>query len=673
MFISSSTTLVSLVALSVFCNAVPTPGSRSHSLHEKRSALPRLWARGSRVDGDDILPVRIGLTQTNIEEHGYDHLLDVSHPDSPNFGKHWTAEQVNDMFAPSEETVQAVRGWLISFGIEKNAILHSENKGWIAMEIPAWQAENLFQTEYYEHVHSISGKVKIGSDDYAIPEDVKAHIDYISPGVKLSHSLKKTIVKRSSEVTKHRRPGGPFKKVPPKNPWPWHPPPGSGQLPPNLQDCGRNMTPVCIKALYTIPDAHRKDNVNALGLYESGDIYSQEDLNSFFALYAPNVPQGTHPLLQSIDGGQAPVPADSEYNTGESDIDMDIAYSLIYPQTVTLYQVDDNIEALEDGGFNNFLDALDGSYCTYTAYGITGNSPGIDPEYPDPSSGGYKGPLQCGAYKPTRVISVSYGVAEFDAPLAYTKRQCNEFLKLGLQGHTIAYASGDYGVASFPGDDSDSGCLGANQTVYNPSFPTCPYVTNVGATRLYDTQTVKDPESALQANLGPGAEQFASAGGFANYFPVPDYQKSAVAHYFKEHDPKLPYYVINADASNIGANGGVYNRVGRGFPDVSANGAELRAFNGGTNYHFYGTSLSAPIWGSIITLINEERTAIGKGPVGFINPVLYANPGVFNDIKNGSNPGCGGPGFAAVEGWDPVTGLGTPKYPALLGLFLSLP
>jgi tripeptidyl-peptidase-1 len=116
-------------------------------------------------------------------------------------------------------------------------------------------------------------------------------------------------------------------------------PPGAGQLPADLQDCGRNITPTCLKALYGIPDAHIKDDVNALGLFESGDIYSQEDLNLFFAQYAPNVPQGTHPLLDSVDGGQAPVAPDSEYNTGESDIDMDIAYSLIYvsPSLINLW------------------------------------------------------------------------------------------------------------------------------------------------------------------------------------------------------------------------------------------------------------------------------------------------------------------------------------------------
>jgi len=58
----------------------------------------------------------------------------------------------------------------------------------------------------------------------------------------------------------------------------------------------------------------------------------------FFAAYAPNVPQGTHPVLESIDGGVAPVAIGSDYNSGESDIDFDLAFSLTYPQTITLYQ-----------------------------------------------------------------------------------------------------------------------------------------------------------------------------------------------------------------------------------------------------------------------------------------------------------------------------------------------
>jgi tripeptidyl-peptidase I len=44
-----------------------------------------------------------------------------------------------------------------------------------------------------------------------------------------------------------------------------------------------------------------------------------------------------------------------------------------------------------------------------------------------------------------------------------------------------------------------------------------------------------------------------------------------------------------------------------------------------------------------------------------------------NDIVTGENYGCGGKAFNAIEGWDPVTGLGTPDYKRLLELYLSLP
>jgi len=36
--------------------------------------------------------------------------------------------------------------------------------------------------------------------------------------------------------------------------------------------------------------------------------------------------------------------------------------------------------------------------------------------------------------------------------------------------------------------------------------------------------------------------------------------------------------------------------------------------------------------------------------VGFINPVLYANPTALNDITSGGNAGCGTGGFTAVPG-----------------------
>ena len=53
----------------------------------------------------------------------------------------------------------------------------------------------------------------------------------------------------------------------------------------------------------------------------------------------------------------------------------------------------------------------DGSYCTYSAFGETGDNNTLDATYPNK---GYKEKLQCGVFEPTNVISFSYELAEFN-------------------------------------------------------------------------------------------------------------------------------------------------------------------------------------------------------------------------------------------------------------------
>jgi tripeptidyl-peptidase-1 len=214
----------------------------------------------------------------------------------------------------------------------------------------------------------------------------------------------------------------------------------------------------------------------------------------------------------------------------------------------------------------------------------------------------HKGQLQCGVYKPTNVISASYGQAESDLPIGYTKRQCNEFMKLGLQGHSILAASGDYGVASFAGDPEADGCLGPEGTIFNPQYPgNCPYITSVGGTQLYPDQTVFDRESVMHVNLSGTAQNFSSSGGFSNYFPQPSYQQAAIKEYFEIADLKYPYY--SEFSPDFNTTTGLYNRIGRGYPDISANGANFRAFTDGFDYHWYGTSLASPLVASVLTLV----------------------------------------------------------------------
>jgi tripeptidyl-peptidase-1 len=87
-----------------------------------------------------------------------------SHPDSKSYAKHWTAEQVDDTFAPDQKTVDMVREWLIDFGIDSGRITHSDNKGWLAFDATTDEAERLLHTKYDLYEHASTGHVTPACD-----------------------------------------------------------------------------------------------------------------------------------------------------------------------------------------------------------------------------------------------------------------------------------------------------------------------------------------------------------------------------------------------------------------------------------------------------------------------------------------------------------------------------
>lgn len=65
---------LAIAAIAACSSAAPT--TIRHVLHEERHAPAKDWVKGARIEKAAVLPVRIGLTQTNLE-NGYDHLMDV--------------------------------------------------------------------------------------------------------------------------------------------------------------------------------------------------------------------------------------------------------------------------------------------------------------------------------------------------------------------------------------------------------------------------------------------------------------------------------------------------------------------------------------------------------------------------------------------------------------------
>ena len=324
----------------------------THVQHEKRSATSDSpWQRKSRVQADAIVPLRIGLVQTNLEK-GYEHLLSISHPESSSYGQHLSADEVHELFAPATESVEAVRTWLVSSGIEVDDIIHSDNKGWLALDLPASSVERPFGTSLHEYEHKSSGDLRLGCEEYHLPSHLVEHVDYITPGVKFSAPVKRLLARSDLELERLRSSGLQTRS----------PTEAQASLPQDLQHCDTNITTQCIRALYGIPANTHADPANAPGFFEQGDYYSQEDLDLFFTKLAPWIPNGTEPKKQLIDGAKDPYPSNSTLVTGEADGDLQVSFGLVYPTVPIVYQVDDQYIATAElekfNLFNTFLDAV---------------------------------------------------------------------------------------------------------------------------------------------------------------------------------------------------------------------------------------------------------------------------------------------------------------------------
>ncbi|KAG6837110.1 hypothetical protein H0H93_014714 [Arthromyces matolae] len=447
----------------------------------------------------------------------------------------------------------------------------------------------------------------LACDSYTLPDDISTLVDFITPTVQMHPTAPVSRVRRAS----HSKPENHYVKR------------TDGPL-----GCDRAVTPGCLRSLYNMTYTPQAADRNSLG------IGSLEQ--------------------------------DASTSGGEAGWILQYAMTLVQPQSVQLLQIG-NSQIPEFRSFNEWLDAVDESYCTLQG----GDDLTYDPTLPNPLPGGFKG-HSCGTVTVPYVVSNSQGDQESRFSQFYLERQCAEFGKLGLMGVTVLYSAGNTGVSGIQSGYclDKNGSMNPNATHFNPSWPaSCPWVTAVGGTQVIPgAEAVPGAEEVWNQEIIPGFFE-SGGGGFSNRFPVPKYQKRAVEVYLatlRKNDPKKLE---------------LFNNAGRAYPDLSANANSFVNVDNGSFTLSSGTSGSVPSVAAIITLVNDARLAAGKKPVGFINPTIYspAFSSAFNDITNGTSQGCRGlqgeqgGGFKADKGWDPASGLGSPNLGKLIEQWLLLP
>ena len=215
------------------------------------------------------------------------------------------------------------------------------------------------------------------------------------------------------------------------------------------------------------------------------------------------------------------------------------------------------------------------------------------------------------------VVSNSYGSGEFNGETNYD----SQFTTNPNVAYTVS--TGDGGA---PGE----------YPAYSPN------VVAVGGTSL--------TLLGLKGQYGLESGWSGSGGGVSQYESVPSFQ------------------------SSNGVNNGA-----RSIPDVSMDANPntgvyvYDSYDGGPNgyYEVGGTSLSSPMWAGLIALGDQARGTAGALNSAGVLDALYgaydsSNYSTdFHDVTTGSN------GHSAGTGYDLVTGIGTPKAPAIVSLLGS--
>lgn len=244
------------------------------------------------------------------------------------------------------------------------------------------------------------------------------------------------------------------------------------------------------------------------------------------------------------------------------------------------------------------------------------------------------------------VISISWGNTEDHGD---KKSEMERVLRQAAHKRiTVCVATGDGGSSNYRNQQTGAAIPAPDGHAHVQYPASSPWVLACGGTELV-TMNHKHYEAVWNnSSIGGGA----GGGGVSNVFPRPAYQLQA-----------------GIDIKSI--NDGKSMRVVPDVAGLAADGDWVIA-EGGKSTPIGGTSAVAPLWASLIALVNEQRAAAGKVRLGFINKRLYelGAKGLMSDVLLGNNrSGPHYPGYDATPGFDACTGWGTPTAELAKALF----
>lgn len=168
-----------LFIASLATTSLASPVDSPLTLFHQIESIPKQWLSHGKAGKDTMIKAQIGLKQSNIEGLQAK-LLDVSNPESSNYGKWLSKEEVAKYTAPPKGNAEAIKSWLNAHGIKD---IEQPTNDWIGFTVPVSTMEKLLGTEYEWFVPK-DGRVGQGiprTKSYSVPKELHDMIGMITP------------------------------------------------------------------------------------------------------------------------------------------------------------------------------------------------------------------------------------------------------------------------------------------------------------------------------------------------------------------------------------------------------------------------------------------------------------------------------------------------------------
>ncbi|RDX47318.1 family S53 protease [Lentinus brumalis] len=375
-----------LFFVSLFALALSKPMARNMKLHESREGIPEGFSLRGAAQPEQTIKLRLALVQSNLAELERK-LIDVSTPSSANYGKHLSKAEVQQLVAPTQDSVDAVNSWLKENDISAKTI--SATGDWLSFEVPVSKANELLDADFSIYTHDETGTEAVRTLSYSIPAELQGHLDLVHPTVTFPNPrglppvFTAPIKAEAHNLTSR------------------------ATIP---SSCARTITPSCLQAIYNIPSTPATESSNKLAVTGFIEQYANKaDLKTFLTRFRTDISSSTSFTLQTLDGGSNPQSSSEAGVEANLDIQYTVGVATGVP-TVFISVGED----FQDGDLEGFLDVVKSLLDEDT---------------------------------PPFVMTTSYGQNENTISRNLANNLCNAYAQLGARGVSILFASGDGGVA----------------------------------------------------------------------------------------------------------------------------------------------------------------------------------------------------------------------------------